>query len=162
MRQASIDLGSNSVLLTVVDDGRVLHDEARVVGLGKGLGDGGEFDPERMEAALNALRDYAATAAKLQVPPAEVLAVATSASRRPFPTSDCPFSLLLRSLWSCSPWTQSTRKSVTMALRIYDRCVLASLLQPRDAIHEKWRHNHSQELSSTCAGVAFAAQGRNP
>lgn len=82
MRQASIDLGSNSVLLTVVDDGRVLHDEARVVGLGKGLGDGGEFDPERMEAALNALRDYAATAAKLQVPPAEVLAVATSASRR--------------------------------------------------------------------------------
>ena len=82
MRQASIDLGSNSVLLTVVDSGRVLHDEARVVALGKGLGDGGAFDPERMEAALDALRDYAKTAVQFQVAPAHVLAVATSASRR--------------------------------------------------------------------------------
>ena len=36
MPKAAIDLGSNSVLLTVLDDlGHVLHDEARVVGLGK-------------------------------------------------------------------------------------------------------------------------------
>lgn len=81
-RQASIDLGSNSVLLTIVEGQRVLHDEARVVGLGKGLGDGGAFDPERMEAALQALTDYAKTAEAMGVTPRNVLAVATSASRR--------------------------------------------------------------------------------
>ncbi|MCB9678842.1 MAG: Ppx/GppA family phosphatase [Alphaproteobacteria bacterium] len=81
--RAAIDLGSNSVLLTVVDDsGAVLHDEARVVGLGKGLGDGGAFAADRMEDALAALADYARVAASLGVAPADVRAVATSAARR--------------------------------------------------------------------------------
>jgi len=81
--RAAIDLGSNSVLLTVVDDGGlVLHDEARVVGLGKSLGDGGAFLPERMDAAASALADFAATADRLGVPPIRVAAVATSAARR--------------------------------------------------------------------------------
>ncbi|MEM6931328.1 MAG: Ppx/GppA phosphatase family protein [Myxococcota bacterium] len=83
MPKASVDIGSNSVLLLVVDDaGRRLHDEARVVGLGKGLGDRGLFQPERMDAAEAALADYVATATGLGVEPWSIKAVATSAARR--------------------------------------------------------------------------------
>lgn len=83
MTRASIDLGSNSVLLTVLDVGdRVLHDECRVVGLGKGLGDGGAFAADRMAAARAALADYVATARDLGVPADRIRAVATSAARR--------------------------------------------------------------------------------
>jgi exopolyphosphatase/guanosine-5'-triphosphate,3'-diphosphate pyrophosphatase len=81
-KQAVIDLGSNSVLLTVADSDTVLHDEARVVALGKGLGAGGAFDSARMEATLSALRDYASIAEALGVPRGEVKGIATSASRR--------------------------------------------------------------------------------
>ena len=57
MPRAAIDIGSNSILLTVLsDEGAILHDEARVVGLGKGLGDRGLFRPDRMEAAEEVLR----------------------------------------------------------------------------------------------------------
>ena len=83
MPRAAIDIGSNSLLLLVQDDaGQVLHDEARVVGLGRGLGERGVFRPERMEAALTALADYAGRAQALGVAPSDVRAVATSASRR--------------------------------------------------------------------------------
>lgn len=83
MPRAAIDIGSNSLLLLVVgDDGAVLHDEARVVGLGRGLRDRGMFRPDRMEAALATLGDYAATARALGVAPEAIRAVATSASRR--------------------------------------------------------------------------------
>ncbi|MFZ5477748.1 MAG: Ppx/GppA family phosphatase [Myxococcota bacterium] len=76
--RAAIDIGSNSILLLVVDEaGKVVHDEARVVGLGKGLGERGVFRPERMEAALACLKDYANIAKG-----AQIRAVATSASRR--------------------------------------------------------------------------------
>lgn len=81
--KAAIDIGSNSLLLVVVDDeGRVVHDEATVVGLGRGLPDKGVFKPDRMEAAAKVLTAYAARATELGVPPAQVRAVATSASRR--------------------------------------------------------------------------------
>lgn len=81
--QAAIDIGSNSVLLLVAeDDGRVVHDEARVVGLGRGLGERGVFRPDRMEATTAALRAYAAIASTHGVAPERVRAVATSASRR--------------------------------------------------------------------------------
>jgi exopolyphosphatase/guanosine-5'-triphosphate,3'-diphosphate pyrophosphatase len=83
MPRAAIDLGSNSVLLTVLaDDGAVVHDEARVVGLGKGLGDHGRFAPDRMAAAQAALADYANIARSMGVLPKQVQAVATSAARR--------------------------------------------------------------------------------
>jgi len=83
MPRAAIDIGSQSVLLTVLsDDGRVLHDEARIVRLGTGLGDRGMFRPDRMEAARAALVEYAATATRLGVPAGEVRAAATSAARR--------------------------------------------------------------------------------
>ena len=81
--KAAIDIGSNSILLVVVDaDGAVVHDEARVVGLGRGLPDRGVFKPDRMEAAAAVLKAYIARAADLGVPVSQVRAVATSASRR--------------------------------------------------------------------------------
>lgn len=83
MPRASIDLGSNSVILLVVDeDGTTLHDEARVVSLGAGLGDRGMLRPDREEAALEALRSYAETAASLGVRPWEILTAWTSSGRR--------------------------------------------------------------------------------
>lgn len=83
MPRAAIDIGSNSILLTVVDDeGAVLHDEARVVGLGKGLGDRGLFEPERMKAAEAVLGEYLSIAREHGVEPWQVKAVATSAARR--------------------------------------------------------------------------------
>jgi exopolyphosphatase/guanosine-5'-triphosphate,3'-diphosphate pyrophosphatase len=81
--RAAVDIGSNSVLLLVLaEDGTMLHDEARVVGLGKGLGDKGMFRPDRMDAALEALGDYATVAQELGVPPYDVSVAATSATRR--------------------------------------------------------------------------------
>lgn len=85
---AAIDIGSNSLLLTVIDGaGAVLHDEAVVVGLGKGLGDGGRFRPDRAATALAVLRRYAERAAALGVRPEDVLVCATSGARR---ASDAP------------------------------------------------------------------------
>jgi exopolyphosphatase/guanosine-5'-triphosphate,3'-diphosphate pyrophosphatase len=81
--RVSIDIGSNSLLLLVVDaEGRALHDEAVVVGLGRGLEAAGRFDPERRARAGEVLAGFAATARALGVPPERVNAVATSASRR--------------------------------------------------------------------------------
>ena len=83
MPRAAIDIGSNSVLLTILDqDGSRLHDEARVVGLGRGLGDRGLFAPDRMEAARVALADYVEIARRHGVEPWSIKAVATSAARR--------------------------------------------------------------------------------
>ncbi len=98
MARAAIDIGSNSVLLTVVDDdGKVIHDEARVVGLGRGLGERGLFAPDRIRAAEAALADYALTAQKLGVEPWAIQAVATSAARRAM-NSQTWFSRLQRKL----------------------------------------------------------------
>jgi exopolyphosphatase/guanosine-5'-triphosphate,3'-diphosphate pyrophosphatase len=81
--RASIDIGSNSILLLVCDaDGKVLHDEQRVVGLGRGLGESGVFRHDRMEAATAVLVEYAARARALGVEAEAVRAVATSAARR--------------------------------------------------------------------------------
>lgn len=82
MLNAAIDIGSNSLLLLVTDGEKVVHDEARVVGLGRGMGERGLFKPDRMEAALAVLGEFAERAASLGVPAGEVRAVATSASRR--------------------------------------------------------------------------------
>ncbi len=83
MPHASLDIGSNSILLLVVDDqGRVLHDTATVVGLGRGLGDRGLLRADRLEYALEVLGGYVGIAQGLGVQPASIHAVATSALRR--------------------------------------------------------------------------------
>lgn len=83
MPRAAIDVGSNSLLLTVVDDaGKVLVDRACVVGLGRGLGDSGSFAKDRMEAADEVLADFARVALEHGVQAGEVRAVATSGARR--------------------------------------------------------------------------------
>lgn len=83
MPYAAIDLGSNSLLLAIeADDGSVLHDEAHVVGLGKGLGDMGRFDPARMAHAEQVLTRFVEIAASHGVPPHRVRACATSGARR--------------------------------------------------------------------------------
>lgn len=81
--RAAIDVGSNSLLLLIVDkNGQPIHDEARVVGLGKGLGDRGVFRQDRMEAAIACFKDFAEKLKRAGVAPEQVRAVATSASRR--------------------------------------------------------------------------------
>jgi exopolyphosphatase/guanosine-5'-triphosphate,3'-diphosphate pyrophosphatase len=83
MPRASLDIGSNSLLLLVLDDkGRVLHDTARVVGLGRGLSDRGLLRADRVEEALAVLTDFVGRAEGLGVPAGEIQAVATSALRR--------------------------------------------------------------------------------
>jgi exopolyphosphatase / guanosine-5'-triphosphate,3'-diphosphate pyrophosphatase len=83
MPRAAIDVGSNSILLTLVDDtGQVITDRAEVVGLGRGLGDRGLFRPDRMEAAEEVLRTYVDMASQHGIHPWSIRAVATSAARR--------------------------------------------------------------------------------
>jgi exopolyphosphatase/guanosine-5'-triphosphate,3'-diphosphate pyrophosphatase len=83
MPTAAIDLGSNSATLLVLDDaGDTLLDQGLVVGLGRGLGDGGTFAPDRIHRAIEVLATYAARASYFGVDPGEVRAIATSAARR--------------------------------------------------------------------------------
>lgn len=80
--RAAIDIGSNSLLLLIADGEQVVHDEAQVVGLGRGLGERGLFRPDRMEAALAVLSAFAARAAASGIGAGDIKVVATSASRR--------------------------------------------------------------------------------
>jgi exopolyphosphatase / guanosine-5'-triphosphate,3'-diphosphate pyrophosphatase len=83
MPYASIDLGSNTILLLVAsNDGRVLADEIAVVGLGRGLGDHGLLKADRMEAAIGVLQGYRDTITSLGLSPADVRVAGTSAMRR--------------------------------------------------------------------------------
>lgn len=81
--RASIDLGSNSALLLIQDEeGQVVLDQAHVVGLGRGLVDGGPFRKDRMEAALAVLTAFREEVEMHGIFPCDVVALATSASRR--------------------------------------------------------------------------------
>jgi len=83
VNQAAIDIGSNSILLLIVDaDGQVLEESVRIVGLGKGLGDRGLFQPKQMEAAMNAMMEFAQRVRAFGIPTWMVQVVATSAARR--------------------------------------------------------------------------------
>lgn len=82
MPRAAIDIGSNSILLTIADGDTVIHDEARIVGLGTGLGDRGLFAPDRIAAASGVLADYVEIARSHEIEPHAIKAVATSAARR--------------------------------------------------------------------------------
>lgn len=83
MNKAAIDIGSNSLLLTIIDvNGHTIVDEARVVQLGKGLGDRGQFLPDRMKAAETVFQEFVAIAKAHGIAPYAIQAVATSAARR--------------------------------------------------------------------------------
>ena len=85
MRCASIDIGTNSVLLLVADrlpDGRfqAVRERAEITRLGRGVDKSRRLSPEGMEATLQVLSDFASEARSLG---AEAIAVsATSAARK--------------------------------------------------------------------------------
>ncbi len=88
MIRASIDIGSNSVLLLAVE-----WDEANkkikkellnlsyITSLGKDLDKTKMFHPDSMKATFEALKDYKNQLAKINVKPLDVLVTATEASR---------------------------------------------------------------------------------
>jgi len=83
--RAAVDVGSNSVKLLVLDIDstggyRILYDQARVTGLGRGLGDSGELNDNAVQSTLSCLRDFNAIASELGA--GEIRAAGTSAMRR--------------------------------------------------------------------------------
>ncbi len=62
MKTAVVDIGTNSVLLTIADvegrDIRNVTELSRITRLGKGLGDDGTIREENIEITLNALREF--------------------------------------------------------------------------------------------------------
>ncbi|MBI4511098.1 MAG: Ppx/GppA family phosphatase [Deltaproteobacteria bacterium] len=84
MRLATIDIGTNSILLLVVDlsaegDARVLEDRCRIERLGHGVDRTGLLDDASIQRALEALREYAGVIRAHDVD--TVAAVATQALR---------------------------------------------------------------------------------
>lgn len=82
--RASIDIGSNSILLLVVDvdnNFNVVANESTVTGLGKGLDQTGTFSEDSILDSMNALHKYAEICKKLGVDKKNIIATATEASR---------------------------------------------------------------------------------
>lgn len=87
MRRASIDIGSNSVLLLAVELGEKgeikeeLLNESFITSLGKDLDVTKKFHPDSMQATYDALKTYKELLDKIKFPVNEVIATATEASR---------------------------------------------------------------------------------
>ncbi len=85
MKRASIDIGSNSILLLVgeVKEGslKVLENHSHVTGLGRDLDLNKEFIEIAMEESLEVLKSYADIAKKYGIDPSDILTTATEASR---------------------------------------------------------------------------------
>ena len=88
MNRATLDLGTNTALLLVVEWdeklgqlGKVIEDRSTVVRLGQGVDQNRCFVPEAMERTLRCLRDYSKTVIRHGIDPAHVRAVATSQGR---------------------------------------------------------------------------------
>lgn len=84
--RASIDIGSNSILMLIAemrDDG-VLHpveDMARITGLGLGLDGTGDFIDKSMNDSIVVLAEYFNIIQKYMIPAKDVIVTATEASR---------------------------------------------------------------------------------
>ncbi|MGC3997918.1 MAG: Ppx/GppA phosphatase family protein [Anaeromyxobacter sp.] len=82
-RLAAIDVGTNTVLLLVAEQrgGQLVPvlERAEITRLGKGVDASGRLDPERLEATVAVLADFAAAARALGA--REIACVATSAAR---------------------------------------------------------------------------------
>ncbi|MEA2011426.1 MAG: exopolyphosphatase [Actinomycetota bacterium] len=74
-----VDIGTNSMRLLVVDDGRERTREVEVTALGSGVDANGHFNQERLAATLDVLERYGETMDRLGVERRR--AVATSATR---------------------------------------------------------------------------------
>lgn len=87
MRRASIDIGSNSVLLLAVEldeKGEIkqeLLNESFITSLGKDLDITKKFHPDSIQATYEALNEYKKLLDKIKFPINEVIATATEASR---------------------------------------------------------------------------------
>ncbi len=86
MIRASIDIGSNSVLLLIGDynDKGILKEitnESRVTGLGRGLSKTQNFSDDAMKETYLALKEYVELAEELGIPTKNILITATEASR---------------------------------------------------------------------------------
>lgn len=85
MIRASIDIGSNSVLLLVAnfENNKIkeLARESRVTSLGKNLDKTNLFEVQSMEATFEALNDYLKICQSFKVEPSQVIVTATEASR---------------------------------------------------------------------------------
>jgi exopolyphosphatase/guanosine-5'-triphosphate,3'-diphosphate pyrophosphatase len=87
MRRASVDIGSNSVLLLAVklnEQGEIkeeLLNESFITSLGKDLDITKKFHPDSMQATYEALSTYKKLLDKIKFPVEEVIATATEASR---------------------------------------------------------------------------------
>lgn len=83
--RASIDIGSNSILLLggTFEDQKFIEkiNKAEVAGLGKGIDDNGCFDQERMDLAFNILNEYKKILSTYNIQPKNVIVTATEASR---------------------------------------------------------------------------------
>ncbi len=83
--KASIDIGSNSVLLLIAEvDGRNLKEISRrsfITSLGRDLDKTKSFHPESMALTLEALQDYLMETDKFEIPRNSIIATATEASR---------------------------------------------------------------------------------
>ncbi|MBI2894458.1 MAG: Ppx/GppA family phosphatase [Deltaproteobacteria bacterium] len=81
-RIAAIDIGTNSVLMTIAegsaDNPRVLADRATVTRLGEGVDQSGKLTPEAILRTLDVLKKYAEEAKAVG---ARIFAVSTSATR---------------------------------------------------------------------------------
>ena len=88
MRRASIDIGSNSVLLLAAEldesGNKILSellDLSHITSLGKDLDKTQKFHPDSMSATYNALLEYKKELQKFNILPESVLVTATEASR---------------------------------------------------------------------------------
>jgi exopolyphosphatase/guanosine-5'-triphosphate,3'-diphosphate pyrophosphatase len=80
-RQASIDLGTNTCLLLVLEGDTILHDESNVVRLGQGVDQSKMLQTDAMARTLSCLEKYAAIVRSFGIQTADVLAVGTAQAR---------------------------------------------------------------------------------
>lgn len=86
MIRATIDIGSNSVLLLIAEilpdsSLKELANESRVTGLGRGLNKTGEFMPEAIDETKAAIEEYLEIASSMGIDLTQMLITATEASR---------------------------------------------------------------------------------
>ncbi len=80
-KRASIDLGTNTCLLLVMEDEKILHDESNVVRLGQGVDQNKKLHPEAMERTFQCLQKYAEIVRRFGLEPSQVVAVGTAQAR---------------------------------------------------------------------------------